>query len=157
MILRSPTANETTLTPGSSPGQALSLSPFDKAQGRRWNGRGDFSMQRAQIFSYPRPLAGEGRVRVISASAQRTISKERFASVPGWFRMFARLSWTVTAQVTDPSPRLTGFALETIKVKPYAPVTFTSPFGSIRCSPGSASACHSSPRTRTMPRGSSHS
>jgi hypothetical protein len=40
--LRSPTNTETALTPGSSPGQALALSPFDKAQGGAGMGEGTF-------------------------------------------------------------------------------------------------------------------
>jgi hypothetical protein len=55
MIVRSPAENKIALT--------LTLSPFDKAQGRRWNGRGNFSIDRARyenVSSYPRPLAGEG-------------------------------------------------------------------------------------------------
>jgi hypothetical protein len=45
MSLRSAAEDEITLT--------LTLSPFDKAQGRRWNGRGDWF-----LASYPRPLCG---------------------------------------------------------------------------------------------------
>jgi hypothetical protein len=48
MSLRSAAEDEITLT--------LTLSPFDKAQGRRWNGRGDWF-----LASYPRPLCGRGQ------------------------------------------------------------------------------------------------
>ena len=41
MSLSSSIGNEIALTPRSGRGQALTLSPFDKAQGRRWNGRGN--------------------------------------------------------------------------------------------------------------------
>jgi hypothetical protein len=57
--LRSPAGNEVALTPA--------LFPWDRAQARHWNGRGNFSILRmtdAVAFSYPSPLAGEGRVRV---------------------------------------------------------------------------------------------
>ena len=53
MSLRSAAEDQITLTPRSGQGQALTLSPFDKAQGRRWNGRGDWF-----LASYPRPLCG---------------------------------------------------------------------------------------------------
>ena len=46
MSLRSAAEDEITLT--------LTLSPFDKAQGRRWNGRRDWF-----LASYPRPLQPE--------------------------------------------------------------------------------------------------
>ena len=50
--------NEIALTPRSSPGQALALS--------HRMGEGIFRSKEHQMrsFSYPRPLAGEGRVRV---------------------------------------------------------------------------------------------
>jgi hypothetical protein len=56
MSLRLLADDEIALTPGSSPGQALSLS--------HRNRRGNFSIPRAPdlvLLSYPRPLAGEGR------------------------------------------------------------------------------------------------
>ena len=51
-------------SPGFSPGEALALSPFDKAQGRRWMGDRYFRSKHDQmrLFLDP-PLAGEGRVR----------------------------------------------------------------------------------------------
>src|SRR5215813_5129102 len=63
MSLRSTTENEITLTPGSTPGQALALSPFDDAQGRRWNGRGNFFRTRehqTHFFFSPSPACGRG-------------------------------------------------------------------------------------------------
>lgn len=52
MTLRSPAGDESALI--------LALSPFDQAQGRRWNGRGNVSIIRAPdvpLFSHPRPFA----------------------------------------------------------------------------------------------------
>jgi heme o synthase len=54
--LRRPIENEISLTP--------TLSPFDKAQGRRWNGRGGFdpkSNRSRSLLYYPRPLCGRGK------------------------------------------------------------------------------------------------
>jgi len=42
MILRLSADYEIAFTAGSGPRQALALSPFDKAEDRRWNGRGNF-------------------------------------------------------------------------------------------------------------------
>ena len=56
MNFRSPSEDEIALTPRSGQGQALTLSPFDKAQGRRWNGRGDWF-----LLCYPLPLCGRGQ------------------------------------------------------------------------------------------------
>jgi protoheme IX farnesyltransferase len=56
MSLRHPTENEISLTP--------TFSPFDKAQGRRWNGRGRFdpkSNGSRSLRYYPRPLCGRGK------------------------------------------------------------------------------------------------
>jgi hypothetical protein len=58
MSVRSSTDDEIALT--------LALSPFDKAQGRRWNGREKF-LARARLV---RESGGEG-----SVSAQRRTSK----------------------------------------------------------------------------------
>jgi hypothetical protein len=56
MILCSPTKNEIALT--------LALSPFDNAQGRRWNGRGDFSIPQSTRYRslfLPSPACGRGK------------------------------------------------------------------------------------------------
>ena|SRR5689334_11942344 len=47
MILRLFVDDEIALTPGSGPRQALAFCPFDKAEDRRWNGRGNFPFLRA--------------------------------------------------------------------------------------------------------------
>src|SRR5262249_30673403 len=76
MSLRSPTENEITLTPGSSPGQALALSPFDDAQGRRSNGRGNFfrtTEHQTRFFFLPSPACGRGEGE---GPAEYNISKE---------------------------------------------------------------------------------
>src|SRR5215471_8851128 len=76
MSLRSPTENEITLTPGSSPGQALALSPFDDVQGRRWNGRGNFfrtKERQTHFFFLSSPACGRGEGE---GPAEYDISKE---------------------------------------------------------------------------------
>jgi len=76
MSLRSPTENEITLTPGSSPGQALALSPFDDAQGRRWNGRRNFfrtKEHQTHFFFLSSPACGRGEGE---GPAEYDISKE---------------------------------------------------------------------------------
>jgi hypothetical protein len=83
MSLRSPTENQITLTPGSSPGQALALSPFDDAQGRRWNGRRNFfrtTEHQTRFFFLPSPACGRGEGE---GAAEYDISKENAKDTRG--------------------------------------------------------------------------
>src|SRR5919109_3679108 len=76
--LRSPAGDEIALAPA--------LSPFDKAQGRRWNGRGSCPILRAPggvSFSHPRPLAGERRVRERSGLKRLFVALAAAVSLSG--------------------------------------------------------------------------
>jgi len=66
MTLRSPTENEIALT--------LAVSPFDKAQGRRWNGRGNVSIRASD--GYPRPLFGRGNLPSLTKAPKKKPHKD---------------------------------------------------------------------------------